>query len=73
MVVCKDEIEMSNSFHLHNRLGADSTSVSMTNLEESAHDRKNQLGSILLQLKKMVTHLSLVTDEEIKETDILEE
>ena len=46
---------------------------SMAHLEESARDRKNQLGEIIIQLKKMVTHLSLVTDEEIKETDILEE
>ena len=72
-MVGKDETEVSNTFHLHNRLGGDSTSTSMSYLEESARDRKNQLERILLQLKKMVTHLSLVTDDEIEEYDILED
>ena len=65
---------MSDTFHLHNRLGSSgSSSVSMTKLEESARDRKNQLGVIALQLKKMVTHLSLVTDAEVDECDTLED
>jgi hypothetical protein len=64
---------MANSFNLHNRLGADSSSVSMSHLENSALDRKNQLENIILQLKKMVTHLSVVTDNEVRDYDILED
>lgn len=72
-MVDKDETEMS-TFHLHNRLGANGDSSSnMASLEESARDRKNQLENVIFQLKKMVTHLSLVTDEEVKEEDILED
>jgi hypothetical protein len=66
----KETIEMTDSFHLHNRGLTDSTSTSMATLEDSARDRKVQLESIVLQLRKMVTHLSLVTDEEVKEDDI---
>jgi hypothetical protein len=64
---------MANSFNLHNRLGADSSSVSMAHLEESAIDRKNQLEGVILQLKKMVTHLTLITDNEVSDEDILED
>ena len=42
-------------------------------LEESARDRKNQLERTILQLKKMVTHLSLITDDEVGEYDVLED
>jgi hypothetical protein len=52
--------------NLHNRLGAESTSVSMSNLEESARDRKNQLETIGLLLKKMVLHLRSMTDVQWK-------
>ena len=73
MVVDTEDTEMSDSFHLHNRgLGGDS-SISTSKLEESARDRKNQLENIVLQLKRMVTHLSLVTDEEVGEYDVLED
>jgi hypothetical protein len=61
---------MANTFILHNREGADSTSVSMTSLEESARDRKNQLGKMLLQLKTIALHLHSITDEEIREGDL---
>ncbi len=49
------------------------TKERMAQLEESARDRKNQLEKILAELKKMVTHLTLVTDNEVTEKDILEE
>jgi hypothetical protein len=61
---------MANTFNLHNRLGAESTSVSMSNLEESARDRKNQLETIGLLLKKMVLHLRSMTDEEFLEEEL---
>jgi len=64
---------MSDTFRLHNRGETGGGSTSMSYLEESARDRKNQLEVIALQLKKMVTHLSLVTDNEIEEYDILED
>jgi hypothetical protein len=73
LVVDKEETEMTESFRLHNRGLTGSTSTSMATLEASARDRKNQLEGVLLQLKKMVTHLSLVTDNEVTEEDILEE
>jgi len=62
------------TFHLHNRLGGESSSsTTMTRLENYAIDRKNQLENIALRLGKIVTHLSLITDEEVKEDDILED
>jgi hypothetical protein len=61
---------MANSFNLHNRVGADSSSVSMSNLEASAIDRKEQLEHMLLQLKKIALHLHAITDEEIGEDDL---
>ena len=64
---------MTDSFHLHNRGLTDSTSESMSTLEASARDRKDQLETMILQLKKMVTHLTLVTDEEIKDDDVFED
>ena len=64
---------MTDSFHLHNRGLTDSTSTSMSTLEASARDRKDQLETMILQLKKMVTHLTLVTDEEIKDDDVFED
>jgi len=64
---------MSDTFHLHNRGETGGSSTSMTKLEESARDRKNQLEGVLLQLKKMATHLSLITDENVTETDTLTE
>jgi hypothetical protein len=73
MVVGKEKIEVTDSFHLHNRGLTGSASTSMATLEASAHDRKNQLESIVLQLKKMVAHLSIVTDEELQEEDVLED
>jgi hypothetical protein len=45
----------------------------MAHLEESAIDRKNQLEGVILQLKKMVTHLTLITDNEVSDEDILED
>jgi len=73
LVVDTKVIEMSDTFHLHNRGSTGGSSISMTTLEESARDRKNQLESIVLQLKKMVTHLYSITDEEIADRDISEE
>jgi hypothetical protein len=73
LVVDKEETEMTESFRLHNRGLTGSASTSMATLEASARDRKNQLEGVLLQLKKMVTHLSIVTDEELHEEDVLED
>jgi hypothetical protein len=64
---------MSDTFHLHNRGETGGSATSMATLEASARDRKNQLESMILQLKKLVTHLSIVTDEELKEDDVLED
>ena len=64
---------MSDTFHLHNRGSTGGDSVSMTKLEESARDRKNQLDSMVLQLKKMLVHLSILSDNEVYGHDILEE
>lgn len=65
---------MTDTFTLHNRgLNSADSSVSMTRLEESASDRKNQLETMILQLKKMVTHLTLITDDEVNEYDVLED
>ena len=65
---------MTDTFTLHNRsLNSADSSVSMTRLEESAIDRKNQLETMILQLKKMVTHLTLITDDEVNELDVLED
>jgi len=61
---------MANSFNLHNRVGADSSSVSIANLEASARDRKDQLENLLFQLKKIALHLHAITDEEIREEDL---
>jgi hypothetical protein len=59
-----------DSFHLHNRgLNEGESSVSMTRLEESASDRKNQLEGVLLQLKRIATHLQSITDEQVLEGD----
>jgi hypothetical protein len=63
---------MANTFNLHNRLGAESTSVSMSNLEESARDRKNQLEKVFLQLKRIAAHLYSMTDEEFSDEDLEE-
>jgi hypothetical protein len=63
---------MANTFNLHNRLGAESTSVSMSNLEESARDRKNQLEKVFLQLKRIAAHLYSMTDEEFLDEDLEE-
>ena len=73
LVVDTKVIEMSDTFHLHNRGSTGGSSISMTTLEESARDRKNQLETMILQLKKMVTHLTLITDDEVKDVDTLEE
>jgi hypothetical protein len=62
-----------DTFLLHNRVGSSGDSISMTSLEESARDRKNQLEGIFLQLKKMITHLSLITDERVSERDVMED
>jgi len=61
---------MANTFNLHNRLGVESTSVSMSNIEESARNRKNQLEAIGLLLKRMVLHLRSMTDEEFLEEEL---
>ena len=63
---------MANTFNLHNRLGAESTSVSMSNLEESARDRKNQLEKAILQLKRIAARLYSMTDEEFLDEDLEE-
>ena len=61
---------MSNTFHLHNRLGADSSASSVATLEASARDRKNQLETVILQLKKIALHLFSMTDERILDEDL---
>ena len=58
---------MSNSFHLHNRLGADGVTTDVSRLENFALERKDLLQSLLLQLKKSNIHLQSMTDEEILE------
>ena len=63
---------MTDTFHLHNRNAGSSSSSSVTipALEESALDRKNQLEKILLELKRMETHLHSITDEKILDGDL---
>lgn len=46
------------------------TVFSTAALEESARDRKNQLESMIAELKKMATHLYIMTDEELGEYDV---
>lgn len=45
------------------------TEVGMDALEEYARDRGNQLETVIAELKTMVVHLSLMTDEEVEEYD----
>ena len=46
---------------------------SMAHLEESARDRKIQLEDIIIQLKKIATHLYSITNEEVSDGNFLED
>ena len=73
MVVGAEVIQMSDTFHLHNRGTGEASSISTSRLEESARDRKNQLESVILQLRKIATHLHIITDEKVTNDDIVED